>query len=201
MTNKDKLYIIGGEKKGEPLADVFEIDLKDRTVFQVGDLNHSRSKPFLWSDKKYIYCLGGIGFDGPNPSLFERYDPETKKWTDLSSLKTGFEPHLCIGDKHFISVFSKGSQSFMKYVIDDDKWLEESSTSVPKDIFSYTNMCLANQSKFSLIGKAVRESSNVELLSFDHLTNKVQKHTQLSVLSSWLPIILVPNDNLKLEGQ
>jgi Kelch motif len=179
---------------------VFEIDLKDRTVFQVGGLIHARSRAFVLSDKKYIYSLGGEGFDGPNSSLFEKYDPETKLWTELSRLNRGFEPNLCMGDKHFISVFSKSSQSFMKYVIQDNKWVEESGTSIPKDLYSYTNVCLANQSKFSLLGRAVRESSNVELLCFDHLTNKVQKHSQLSVLNSWLPIILIPNDNLHLNN-
>lgn len=182
------------------MSEVFEIDLKDRTVFQVGNLITPRSKAFVLTDKKYIYCLGGVTEKDSKKPPFEKYDPSTKEWTPLAQLTSTFEPHLCINDKHFISVFSKGSASFMKYVIQDDRWVEEKGSQIPKDLFTFTNFCLANQSKFSILGKAVRETSNVEMLQFDHLSNKIQRHTQLSVLDSWLPIILVPNDNLKIES-
>ena len=167
-----KLYIIGGKRNGEPVSEVFEVDLKYRTVFPVESLKTARYNAFIMSDKKNIYCLGGTTIDGPNHAVFEKYDCTTKTWSSLAPLDPKFEPKLCINDKHFISCFGENKKEFMKYIIEDDRWVQESSAAVPKDILSYTNVCVANQSKFTMLGRAVRESSNLDLLHFDQLTNK-----------------------------
>lgn len=191
------MYIIGGKRNGEPVDDVFEIDLKYRTVFLVDKLKTPRYGGFVVSDKKHIYCLGGYTLDGPNNSIFEKYDTNTKEWSNLSSLDPKFNLQMVINDKHFICCFGQNHKEFMKYIIQDDRWVVESASSIPKDILSYTNICMANQSKFTILARAVRESSNLDLLHLDLLTNKIQKHSQLSVVDSWLPLILVPNLNLR----
>ena len=179
------------------MDEVFEIDLKYRTVFPVDSLKTGRYGAFVMTDKKHIYCLGGTAFDGPNHTLFEKYDTNTKTWSTLTPLDTKFEPKMAINDKHFVSCFGGSQKEFMKYIIQDDRWVVENAANIPKDILTYTNICLANQSRFSVMARPVRESSNLDLLHFDHLTNKIQKHSQLSVVDSWLPMILVPNHNLK----
>lgn len=53
-------------------------------------------------------------------------------------------------------------------------------------------MCLANGMRHVLLGKAVRDSSDLELLHFDPLTNKTKKFSHLSLPNAFLPCVMVP---------
>ena len=80
----------------------------------------------------------------------------------------------------------------IRYLISDNKWIKEGDSGVCKDITTYTNMCMAGGLKHILLGKAIRESSDLELVHFDPLTNKLKKYTHLSVPENFLPSVMLP---------
>ena len=107
------MYLAGGSRDGELTAEVFEVHLKDRTVFPLPSMKKPRANFFMLTDRKAVYCIGGTG-DGLS-AHFERYSPEKREWTELAPLEQGFEPSFVVNDKYFICAFSdRQPQFFLK---------------------------------------------------------------------------------------
>ena len=185
------LYIIGGNRDGVSSSEVFEVDLKHRTVFPLQNMNHARRRFHAVYDKKHIYCIGGT--EGSSHSLFEKFNIEEKTWVDLAPLEPGYTPTVVVADKYFILAFSaKEPQYFFKYLIMDNKWVKEESQGISKMVLDFPTVCMANYGRKIVFGKAVRDTNNVEIAQFDPLTNKLTVHLHSALPEELLPLVLTP---------
>ena len=191
------LYLAGGSRDGQLSNEVFEAHLRDRTVFPLPALRQPRAGFFMFTDKKFVYCLGGTAPGAP--AGFERYCPEKREWAELAPLEPGFEASYCVNDRHFVCVFSaREPQRFFKYpplsryLIADNRWIQETDPLLCSQLPLHSNACLASGLKHLLLGRAVRDSSELELLHFDPLTNKAKKLSQLALPEAFLPCVMAP---------
>lgn len=233
---KEKLYVIGGIRDYKASRSCFEIDLKNRTVFNIPNLPFEQMNQILVAvDRSMFYCFGEIDpsgeFDGvsakfanlltgPVYGLFS-YNTESRVWTILSALHSEFakssksashsassralrstanleempfSPSYMVSDKHFLFVVDRQNpQLVAKYSIAEDRWVKDLLKDKHSDLGRFDTVCMANAAKHSVVlGAAVSNTSDVDLVTLELLTNKLLKYTQLSVPDSLLPLVLVP---------
>ena len=233
---KEKLYVVGGIRDHKASRSCFEIDLKNRTVFNIPNLPFDQMNQLLVAvDKSMFYCFGEIDPSadmemmpakhlmlptGPVYGLFS-YNTESRTWTTLSTLPSEcsqslkstsnsassrtvraspnpeslrFSPSYMVSDKHFLFVVDRHNpQLVAKYSIAEDRWVKDLLKDKHNDLGRFDTVCMANGAKHTVVlGAAVSNTSDVDLVTLELLTNKVLKYTQLSVPDSLLPLVLVP---------
>lgn len=152
---QNKLYFLGGRKlppASDPLLSLYSLDLKDKVVTKLADMKYVKPKCVVFTDKKYLYSLGGyypeenhfsaLASSRAAMSLkkthFERYNPEDNTWTELASPDMPFSPFLVLNDKNNICVFPANESVgyFMRYGLKEEKWSKEESRSILMQVLS-----------------------------------------------------------------
>lgn len=233
---KEKLYVVGGIRDHKASRGCFEIDLKNRTVFNIPNLPFDQMNQLLVAvDKSIFYCFGEIDPSadpemvstkhsmlptGPVYGLFS-YNTESRTWTTLNALPSEyaqslkstshsassrtvraspnpesllFSPSYMVSDRHFLFVVDRHNpQLVAKYSMAEDRWVKDLLKDKHNDLGRFDTVCMANGAKQAVVlGAAVSNTSDVDLVTLELLTNKVLKYTQLSVPDGLLPLVLVP---------